>query len=105
MKYQILKNGNLEITGAVGEYEFPESDAAMFDAFEPLISNGLTWVDPAEIGALTSAPILTDASREDDGSLRLDGANVWWFPDYALRSPLEDLIKKGRTIFKKAEPV
>lgn len=105
MRYEILENGDLEITGDISAdaFEFPDSDSAMYEAFEPLTANGLMWVAPEDIGALTSAPILSDGTVKDNGDLDIEGAHVWWYPNYALRSPLRELIETGKTIFTAAK--
>jgi hypothetical protein len=60
---------------------------AMYDAFEYLTANGFEWVAPEDIGALTSAPILKYDNK------------YWWYPNYAVRSPLEDIAETGKTVF------
>jgi hypothetical protein len=60
-------------------------------------------VPPEDVGALTSAPILSDsAQRDDDGKLTAIG-NVWWFPEYAVTSELEELMEKGFVEFTLGE--
>lgn len=96
IRTQELPNGDLqisvqdkseqqEIADAVAGGDV--SDQSMIDAFEHMTSNGFDWVAPEEIGALTSAPIL----RYDN--------KVWWYPDYQVRSPMEDLAETGTTTF------
>ncbi len=99
------------------------SDAAMHEAFEHLVCNSeLRWIAPEICGDLTEAPILgitgepepRDESRDGDGAI-LAGrwpdeagmARTWVEPvierfaflDYQLRSPLLDLLEKGKAIF------
>ena len=66
------------------------------EALEYLIANSeLGWVNPEEIGALTSAPILgiRDANNYDSVIA------AWGFMDYALRSFVDDLIQDGKAVF------
>ena len=57
---------------------------------------------PEWIGALTSAPIVTDdMTIEDNGTVVVLG-QVWWFPDYAVIDPVETLVNKGKVIFTAA---
>jgi hypothetical protein len=109
LSYRELKNGDLEIKtqGKIGKAAIMEvfgeddaldSDTAMFQVFEYLTANGLNWISPENIGALTSSPILSDTP---DGDIRED-SKVWWFPNYQVESPLRTLVEKGRVIFKKA---
>lgn len=51
---------------------------------------------------LTSAPcIAEDMGYPDDGKREVLG-RLWYFPDYMLRSPVDELIRRGRVIFKAA---
>lgn len=110
LTYRELKNGDLEIStsGRIGrkalKENFPnlDADASLYDAFEYLTANGLNWIAPESIGALTDSPILSDSPLEDSGSLG-DGAKVWWFPNYAIESPLQTLVETGKVVFKRAE--
>jgi hypothetical protein len=52
---------------------------------------------PEEIGALTSAPIIGETERDDNGVL-VRTCKVWWYPDYAVRSFVDDLIEWGYTV-------
>ena len=64
------------------------------EALEPLIANSeLDWIDPAECGDLTDAPIL--GIREEDGV----PLERWGFMDYQVRTFLDDLIETGRAVF------
>jgi hypothetical protein len=79
------------------------SDNFMWDLLEPVWANGYTQVDPSLVGALTSAPMLTDGSSSDDGSsIEPADAKVFWYPNYQVRSPQDDLLESGRTIFQGA---
>lgn len=90
-----------ELVGPVGEYgetNRPYCDIE-HDALEPLICNDeLEWLLPEEIGALTSAPILGFADRDNHGTIT-NVRNAWGFMDYALRSFVDDLINEGRAVF------
>jgi len=69
----------------------PEEDA-LADLLEDHFGAGWEWVAPEEIGALTSAMILTnDATRDDSGKLTGIG-RVYWDPQYQVRSTVEDLL-------------
>jgi hypothetical protein len=66
-----------------------------------------TYVRPEWIGALTDSPII---AREDDmvenaaQGTCAPGGPVWWFPDYALRSPLAVLRETGRVTLTRGTP-
>jgi hypothetical protein len=58
-------------------------------------------VEPEWIGALTDAPILSDGLNypDDGGPAVVPGSSVWWFPDYMVRDPWEELAREGRVVF------
>jgi len=67
------------------------------EVLEHIIANGFIHVPPEAIGALTSAPIISDdANIEDDGSISLtpDG-RVYYFDMYQVRSFIDDLLETG----------
>jgi hypothetical protein len=106
--HNITPNGNLEITvdeelqKELQEMDDGEiqADTTLHDVFEPLLSNSeLTWTNPEDIGALTDAPILSDVMIDDDEDVPED-AHFWYYDNYALRSPLEDLARDGKTVFQ-----
>ncbi len=108
LSYKGLKNGDLEIktSGKVGrqamleEYgESLDSDDAMYGIFEYLTCNGLNWVSPEAVGALTSAPILSDTPESD---LRVE-SKIWWFPNYAVESPVRTLFQTGKVVFARGK--
>lgn len=94
------------------------SDVAMFEFFERLTANSeLDWIDPGHdhTGDLTDAPmlgILGNETTKAEGPYgyrqvgHWGGKNHyqplthrWAFMNYALRSPLEDLLEKGEVVF------
>lgn len=108
--WKILPNGDLEIS--FGDFDLAEikervsegdtSDNLMYEMFEHVIANGLMWVAPEDIGALTSAPILSDGDVNDNGSLDFGGSNIWWYPNYAVTSPMQEIAETGKVVFKNA---
>jgi len=58
--------------------------------------------DYVKLGALTSAPIIAyDVVRNEDYKLVTVG-RVFWFPQYAVESELEILLRDGTVIFEEA---
>lgn len=96
----------LRITARNGaRRELAEADG--YPARESLVAEWLherfEFLRPESIGALTDAPILGDSyaiERDENGELIHTGGPVWWFPDYAVRDPWEELKNTGRVIFK-----
>ena len=106
-----------------------DSDQIMGDVFENLLANSeLSWSDALAIGALTSAPVLAifGETREEKSSDTDEFGNYvgcrfvgcwpndakklvhwvdpliqgWAFMNYQLRSPQDDLLETGETIFQ-----
>jgi hypothetical protein len=64
------------------------------DFLEPLICNSeLEWIDPADTGDLTDAPMLGICDEEENILER------WAFMDYQVRSFLDDLADHGKATF------
>lgn len=76
-----------------------QSDMAMTDFLEPLTCNSdLEWINPADTGDLTDAPMLGIYERSERA--RNDRIlERWGFMDYQVRSVLEDLRDKGEVVF------
>lgn len=105
------------------EHENFESNDALYEALEHLICNSeLLLIAPEVCGDMTDAPILgitskaepRDESRDGDGAILCgrwpDEAGIarnwvepvierWCYMDYALRSPITDLILNGSAVF------
>ena len=107
IEYEILPNGNL-VFRATNEarHDYAQqlrergSDSVFWDVLAPFQANGILFgIDPEDIGALTSAPIITDdLTIEDDGERTVHG-KVWWFPNYCIIDPMAELFHKGRVEF------
>jgi len=97
------EDGNLEIVltddgrqEIVEFQELPEEEALSTLLEDHMANSSWEWLAPEEIGALTSAMILTqDAERDDEGVLKRVG-RVYWDPNYQVRSTVEELAKSGR---------
>lgn len=75
--------------------------AAFYVAFTLPLCNGLSYVRPEDIDALTSAPIFTDASLQDDNTYPAH-ARFFWFPNYQVECPLQTLADTGKVVFYEA---
>lgn len=79
------------------------TDGILYDLLEDWLCNGWEMVPPEDIGALTSAPILSDeVERDDNGEITKVGA-VYWFPDYAVTCELDVLADNGEVFFPAAK--
>lgn len=78
--------------------------AAEFAVAE-LLHERLTFIPPENIGALTDAPILTDdpdySNCGNMPSIHPESL-VWWYPNYAVSDPWEELRNHGRVVFAAA---
>jgi len=103
-----LPNGDLSIKVTdLGREELPamlekskDENYIMPDLLEDIFANS-SWgmVQPEDIGALTSAPIIGyDMLPDDEGNISSEG-KVWWYPNYAVSNAMEELLEKGETIF------
>jgi len=75
------------------------SQSALYDLLEGIIANSdIDWIQPEEIGALTDAPIFGHVDRDDQGKV-VNVGHVWWYPDYMVSDPIEELATKGTVTF------
>ncbi len=76
--------------------------SAFCDLTAPLRERGTGWdiVDPAEIGDLTDAPMLSDDVTVEDDGTRVVYGSVWYFPRYQIEDPIETLLDHGEVIFE-----
>src|SRR5690606_28563066 len=106
MHYTILPSGGLrfvasnedrsDLARAYDEGGYGKAEALVIDQ---VIGNGLSFVAPEHIGALTNAPIFAEGfSFDDNGKPHLvSDAKVWWFPNYQVEDPWARLRDTGRT--------
>jgi len=57
-------------------------------------------VRPEEIGALTSALIISDEAHRDDHGALLSVGHVYWNPRYQVDDEIEELRKAGAVLFR-----
>lgn len=67
------------------------------DAFDSQLANGWSWIDPAEIGALTGGEIITAEDQRNDAGELVALGRVYWNSEYAIASTLERL-QAGETV-------
>ena len=105
--YEILKNKNLkimiteeerkELQEVVNCNDYEHTNDFFTEAIEDVLCNGLTWVSPEDVGALTDSLILSEGSHNDDGSFPQD-VDIWWFPEYQTVAPGEKLLENDFVI-------
>jgi hypothetical protein len=73
--------------------------ASLLDYFGFLGNAVYMPIMPADVGALTDAPMFTDELNHlDDGKPDVTG-QVWWYPNYQVKSFSEVLRTEGRVTF------
>lgn len=110
MKTELTARGDLRIIADEDEREDLRAATGYYDR-EQIVSEGLhehyDFIAPETIAALTDAPILChadDTSVEDDGQRTIVAhARIYWFPNYAITDPWEELADRGEVIFRSGE--
>jgi hypothetical protein len=77
-----------------------------WELFEDISGNSefLFFENAANVGiGLTDSPIFTDGYYYDEDSnlQQTDDAKIWWYPDYQVKNPFEELTKEGEVDFDK----
>lgn len=113
LNFKILPDGNLKITlTKEGRAELKELiaknksyESIWADLIEVYQCNGsYQMVSPAQIAALTDAPIIGLNVYIDDNGAIEDNENlkIWWYPEYQVVSEFEQLLSKRSIIFTSA---
>lgn len=117
MDIRVLDNGRLQLSllslsseerAEVAERAQELTDIQLLhELAEPYWTNGSFTPFDAGDGnpfvGLTSAPCIAERllGPDDNGKTEVDG-RLWWFPDYAVRGFLDELIDKGTVEFDAA---
>jgi len=70
-------------------------DALLWEVLADHLETGWERVEPEEIGALTSAPIISNNIRRDDDNKIIGGTHVYAYMSYQVRSAVRDLLDYG----------
>ena len=82
-----------------------DSAAFFINTIEHFLCNGWTELRPKQTGDLTSSIVLAkdeDCEWDDVGNLTNDPRR-FWFPNYQVRSPMQDLLDSGECLFEVAK--
>ena len=76
-------------------------NAALYALLEDHLCGGWEMVPPEDIGALTSAPILSDEISRDDHGKVTNAGRVYWYPDYQVTDEIDEIdeIRKELVLF------
>ena len=112
MRYKTTESGDLlllaandersEIASLLRDRGYREADRFIREYLET--TGILYFVPPENIGAMTDAPILTEYcdTSDDRNWAPYPDAGLWWFPDYMVTCPWEQLAWRGRVLFRNA---
>lgn len=116
MHHVIEQNGNLTFHVGKGREDLEDirarvgGDDVQFlsDALDTFgfVGNAVLYpVQPENVGALTSAPMLSDdVDHLDDGGIMVRG-RVWWYPAYELKDFAAELLEHGKVTFQLAPAI
>lgn len=109
-EFEQLPNGTLRITllpearedvQDIASNQSLDADARLAEVIEWQLANGWSWVNPADVGALTEAPILSeDVETDDDGTICHIGT-AYWYRQYERYDPVEQLLEEGHVDFER----
>lgn len=109
---EVMQNGNLKLTThddfveeIVDAMKTKTDDCILADALEHYSCNGS--YTPFNAGnanpfvGLTDAPCIAESMiYHDDGELEING-DAWFYDNYMIRCPIQEMIEKGYVIFTK----
>ena len=72
---------------------------ALQDVLEDYVCNGWGLYYGEQLGQMTDSPfICEDSVLDDDGRVTIFG-RAWWYPNYQILCPVEQLLKNGEVVF------
>src|ERR1700722_17299367 len=91
LRIVLTSDGKAELQQRIDDGHLIGPDDVLYDLLEYHLCKGWEMIRPEEIGALTSAPIISDdVARNDDGDI-IEIGSVYWFPNYQILSPSSEL--------------
>ncbi len=109
-EFEQLPNGNLRITLLPAAREDVQeivanqqldADGKLAEVIEWQLGNGWELLSPESIGALTSAPILSeDVERDEHGDVITVGT-TYWYRQYEVLDPVEQVLQHGYVDFER----
>jgi len=107
VEFYKLDDGRLQIMLTREGRDELNSDEFTYPDFEEMIEwqlcNGWEFIWPEEIGALTDAPILSDAAERDDKGVLTSVGRVYWYPQYQVHNPVEELDRRVSIYFQEVD--
>jgi hypothetical protein len=75
-------------------------NAALYALLEDHLCCGWEMIPPEDIGALTSAPILSDEIGRDDHGNVTNAGRVYWYPDYQVIDEIDEIREELVLVFQ-----
>lgn len=97
---RLNRNGRRHFADIREERDAHGINAALCALLEDHLCNRWEMVPPEDLGALTSAPILSDEIVRDDHGHVTEAGRVYWYPDYQVRDEIEELRKRLVLLFQ-----
>ena len=97
LQIMLTREGRDELNS--DEFTYPDFD----EMIEWQLCNGWEFIWPEEIGALTDAPILSDAAERDDKGVLTSVGRVYWYPQYQVHNPVEELDRHVSIYFQEVD--
>ena len=91
------QNGNLVISPVDGMEDDLQECSDLSEALEYQLCNGWGWIDPSEIGALTSGEIVSRETVRDDHGELTECGTIYWNASYMVVDTL-DMLKSGESV-------
>ena len=100
LKIKLNESGYQELRNWRDDQGWLRGTLSIFhDLIEDHLCNGWEIIHPEEIGALTSAPILSKEGERDNNGKLLKIGKVYWFPAYEVVCEVEELLANGEVFF------
>lgn len=105
VEFEIQPNKSLKITLIESERADVEAlrdkgkVCALAELFEWQTCNGFEWLNSDETGDLTDAPMISDVVVRDDTGEFISADHCWYDNNYAVRDPIDYLLREGSIIF------
>jgi hypothetical protein len=77
------------------------ADQKLSEVIEYQLGNGWSWVNPEAIASLTDAPILSEQVETDDDGTVTHVGEVYWYPQYEVTDPVQQLLRDGFVVFER----
>jgi hypothetical protein len=89
LRIRLTRNGRRHFADIREQRDAFGINAALSALLEDHLQTGWEMVPPEDIGALTSAPILSDEIVRDEEGRIVEAGRVYWYRDYQVKDEIE----------------